>query len=420
MLLSGLYEALLDYRIISQPERYKLKGCEHAKALIVVLVGNLDMKDDDQNELFDGLFEDFNNLMLNGRWESRARLKAMLDSQYSFSSLVGAPVLFYLGAFVYSIIDILSHLGNNNSSHAVAFGMWWMMIVHVSIISGCLLASNNPSTMWAIFVKRKWVQKEDGPVSSSTIRKILRSLLSLWCPLYDDTPEPVSLWKRGWNKRAWAKKVLNLTASRFVSQSSIISGPGTLAFLLILIPCGLAFGTSYRTRQIRLRCRSLNVLIYTLSQCLLIMRDLWYMIESDESDDKPPILIRCILWTVWAIAIAGAALSGIGGTLMQLIGVYRNCLCRVKVYNWGQLTTVATVQLATDTELDRTLATSSWKKFGFAAAVFMAFVTYAGWWYQKHLRNKFRDAVDEAWKDRPKLHEGEPDLSHRAQIQTCS
>jgi len=41
----------------------------------------------------------------------------------SFGSAVGAPVVFFLGAFVYNMVDIQARLGDNDTAHALAFGM---------------------------------------------------------------------------------------------------------------------------------------------------------------------------------------------------------------------------------------------------------------------------------------------------------
>lgn len=41
-----------------------------------------------------------------------------------FASAVGAPIVFFAGGFIYSLRDILSSLGNNDTAHTLAFGMW--------------------------------------------------------------------------------------------------------------------------------------------------------------------------------------------------------------------------------------------------------------------------------------------------------
>lgn len=51
------------------------------------------------------------------------RGKLVLTLHSSFGSTIGAPVLFFVGGFIYTVIDIQNSLGDNDSAHALAFGM---------------------------------------------------------------------------------------------------------------------------------------------------------------------------------------------------------------------------------------------------------------------------------------------------------
>lgn len=392
MLVSGIYEALIDYRIVGKPGKYKLQGPEYAKALLVVLVGNLRMNATQQDELFHAMIDP------DQQRQSRMRLKAVMESQYSFGTLVGAPVLFYLGAFSYSIIDIASRLGDNDTSHALSFGMWWMSIVHTAIISGCLLASNNPNTLWGMTLQEHWIDSDWEKLPRHPMREWIPEWIPKYRRIYEDTPVPVSLWKRGRNKRIWARNVLNGPDNRLVSLSDMFSIVGVPAFSLVFIPSGLAFVTSYLTPQIGLGCRSLTVLVYTLAQLLLIIRSLWYNIITEGYVTEGPIT-KFAFSTLWVVAITAAIFSGIGGTMMQLIGVYRSCFCFVAAQYWNDLSNVDTaiVQLATDTQIAREYA-RWWAWLGYGAVGFMALTTYIGWWYHRHLRIAFRNAVDVLWE----------------------
>lgn len=76
--------------------------------------------------------------------KTKTRLLSMLNCQYSFGSMVGAPVLFFLGGFVFALLQSLASLGDEDIALALAFGQFYMIIPHISIISGLLLAGNNP------------------------------------------------------------------------------------------------------------------------------------------------------------------------------------------------------------------------------------------------------------------------------------
>lgn len=62
-------------------------------------------------------------------------------------SYVGASVIFFPGTFIFTIVLILSKLGDEDTSLALAFGIWYMIIPHISIVSGLLVAGNNPNTL---------------------------------------------------------------------------------------------------------------------------------------------------------------------------------------------------------------------------------------------------------------------------------
>ena len=76
---------------------------------------------------------------------------------------------------------------------------------------------------------------------------------------------------------------------------------------------------------------------------------------------------------------------------MQITGIYQNCVCAAGGY-WA-FTSNSTVQLAADTEADR-LASENWQIAGYTALIFLAAVTYFGWWCQRYLREKFSERVE--------------------------
>lgn len=47
---------------------------------------------------------------------------------------------------MYNIIDFQNDPSDQDNSISLGFGIEWMIIVHVAIVSGTLLAANNPST----------------------------------------------------------------------------------------------------------------------------------------------------------------------------------------------------------------------------------------------------------------------------------
>ncbi|MCJ1388883.1 hypothetical protein MMC18_001734 [Xylographa bjoerkii] len=95
-----------------------------------------------------------------------------------------------------------------------------------------------------------------------------------------------------------------------------------------------------------------------------------------------------------------ATFSTVAGTLMQIVGIYNNCICGMTTSHWlfpGN----TVVGLATDTQSDRD-SSWHWNWAGYTAVVFLACITYLSWWARKFLREKFIQRV----KDLGKLNVG--------------
>ncbi|KAF5708200.1 glycoside hydrolase family 3 [Fusarium mundagurra] len=179
------------------------------------------------------------------------QLKRLMTAQSAFGAIVGAAVVFYLGAFVYTILDLLGDKSNQDAAISLAFGVEWMIIVHVAIVNGFLLASNNPS--------------------------------------------PVTM---------------------------LIGRPRS---------------------------------------------------------------------TLFSITVLLALFTSIATTLMQIIGVFRNCFCYVNSGMWLDLNN-AVVKVASDTK-DRRNSSDGWIVMGGVATIFMAVCSFFGWWFQMNIRVSFEDAI---------------------------
>lgn len=114
---------------------------------------------------------------------------------------------------------------------------------------------------------------------------------------------------------------------------------------------------------------------------------------SSTSNGKsvPPILSRSNLLLV-STALLPAILSVVGGTIMQLAGVYRNCICIAGLkyafnYNGGR------VDLATDTQQNRD-NWSSWWRNGVAALSFFALILIAAAMHETWMKERFKYVVD--------------------------
>ncbi len=252
-----------------------------------------------------------------------------------------------------------------------------MTIPFLAIISCLLLASNNPGSLHGILAVETRATPTWKPFEGA----------------YVGPYEPVSLWDRGPSKMHWLEKILEqydaaiaalvpapapqpipqhpyyqggipLNAypqpQRGVSPSASHNSAATverrkgqlailrrrmkpltddwvLIFVAAVIPLAtafiLAFITSYTTPRVGLACRSLTHLLYFVTQ--LIQMALWMSssriaIDDDNTPNTRGFRAKRFFFLAlkFVFGIIAAFIS-IGGTLMQLIGVYRNCLCKV-------------------------------------------------------------------------------------------
>lgn len=375
----------------------------------------------------------------------------MIPSQYFFCAL--------------SVVQAPANIPSTcSTANALAFGTWWMSIPHVSIVSGCLLAGNNPNTLEAITPNRG-----DAPSTRTSQRRIAQLYLNarphLIEPTYEAKYYPATMLERGRSKREWAMKLAesyHKAAPRdmreFRERISMSWGDWTMilicALILLFVPCVSGMITAYYTPQVGLSCRSMTFLVYACSQVLLSALWIWNITWRDKdwrrrmalnaahtkfmlgsiaasgdgavpedgepqkssnegvtklrwfrralrsmkpSDPnllnyKPSHLCSVVFWFLVIMGLITAIFTAIGGALMQIIGVYRNCLCKISVQHW--LDKQMDMVLSTNNHVDIEAAVHFWLRTGAGATGFLGLICYIGWWYQRRLRFRFRGLVN--------------------------
>ena len=274
-----------------------------------------------------------------------------------------------------------------------------MVIPHIAIISGLLLAGNNPNIL-------------EGVVEGTTCNP-QPAYLHLFALVYESRYRPAWIWHRGRSKKIWFKRVCEgrnenppegLELGMKIADWMVV---GNLAWCLILIPSLLASLTSFYTPSTGLSCRSMTFLIYMLSQAWLIALWTWDIesthLDNGETPHTPATRLRWgradsqnrqayIWWPLVAIGGLCAVLTAIGGTMMQLMGVYRNCLCLVPIMHWRNSGRRFIVSTNFPEAVDS--ARTWWKFTGGAAIGFLGLTAFVGWWYQRRLRYQFKLLVD--------------------------
>jgi hypothetical protein len=171
--------------------------------------------------------------------------------------------------------------------------------------------------------------------------------------------------------------------------------------------------------------RSFTFLIYTCSQLVLIIVTAYHTARGTHVKKALPIvprisynstnlsyIIRTFLYSIALVAIASSLFTSAGGTALQIVGVNRNCLCSIPVSTWLTTRSSEKLNIASDTAEERA-ASKYWSACGFTAIGFLAFACYLGWWYQRHLRKRLEQRIEnliEYHTRRSKYYVGFPHL----------
>jgi hypothetical protein len=366
----------------------------------------------------------------------------MLACQYSFGSTVGAPVVFFLGAFVFNIVTALENLGDESTSLALAFGMWYMIIPHISIVSGLLLAGNNPNTLEGVLALEVGDVEEEGEHDFE--RKHFGT--KVFELAYDSRYRPSWIWMRGRSKKEWVEQVWktyryrpspgsehdmvpdqDMEGLRKATTLSIMNWTTIMGLTMLLmgIPFVLAFLTGFYTPQVGISCRSLTFTVYAICQVSQLVLWLWAYAGVPQEDgyfsfirkggwlDRhgfyTPTAVKSLssrntffsLQSLWAIIFYnlatifgfGGIITSLGGTTMQLMGVYSSDKCDTNVQWWTRPHVNVNVIISTNYAEEIRDASTYWKACAVTATLFLGVVSFCGWWYQRRLRGLFRELV---------------------------
>lgn len=272
-------------------------------------------------------------------------------------------------------------------------------IPHIAIISGLLLAGNNPNILEGVFA----TERDDEGDS-------YRILFLDYGLAYPSCYKVAWQWLRGHTKRLWIDKVISTYETRRDEKFSGDAQPDhdmedlramttlsptdwlliiCITTLLLGVPFVLAFLTAFYTPEVGLSCRSLTFTIYASVQAAQILLWLWAYAgplaprDDDQGGLYPLNVFRrggwldrtgfyhpndmewllgpdlrnvsvSMLWklvrskrfwslrTFWCLLYSAcevvfgtiAVTTALGGTIMQLMGVYTADVCMVTVDYW--------------------------------------------------------------------------------------
>lgn len=399
----AVYEAFVDAAILSQVRRINREAkmqnrqVELAEwyAVAVTLVGSYGFNAPD--EIQHHMLATMVLLELRGTRESHTFLRRLSSGVTSFATQVGIPMVFYLGSTLYGIIDGESRRGDNDTAHSIAFGLWYFVIVIVAIAGSLVLSVATPKALEAIF------SDYHASHSAFKLRWLDERRMQLW------RWSQLSIPGTGGSPDSILGPQYTDIFRRYVRRSCLIAG------LILALPCVLAVVVSYSTPGKGWSCRSTTFLSYIAAQELLIV--LWYFRSSPRlnqakevarvqlMNSDPGAYYRVVFWGLSTVSflyhVVGAlsVIITVGGTIMQLLGVYRNCICKAGLY-WGLPTTRdwtgAEVKVSEDTQEDRDAA-DIWLVCGGIGVTAVAVICLFGAWHSMRMKLRCLHVIDELY-----------------------
>jgi hypothetical protein len=104
-------------------EAEQLSNDDALKLIVTVVSGNLLVVPDVVNPR-EAIIEEL--LIYTPTWDQRKqRFLSLMSAQTNFGGTIGVPVAFYLGSFVYTIIDLQSNPSDKDTALSLAFGVEW-------------------------------------------------------------------------------------------------------------------------------------------------------------------------------------------------------------------------------------------------------------------------------------------------------
>lgn len=257
--------------------------------------------------------------------------------------------------------------------------------------------------------------------------------LPLFHPAYDTRFQPVWLWNRGINKMRWLERSHVFSNQLFGGRFKLTTFEWIIyiiipTIVLIILPPGAGGVVSYATPPIGFACRSLSFVTYASFQSALGLISLlrYYFEDKGFLKEHPrwKLFFSNIRLTISVILTLGSAFTSIGGTMMQVMGVYRNCFCYVIASEWWKIMLHNwdpgyVINVAVDTQKLRN-SSRNWIVMGTVATASMAVACYVGYWYQRSLRERFVTEVENLFPEPIRHQDGYGQIPNRDAVDNQS
>ncbi|KAF2274508.1 uncharacterized protein EI97DRAFT_435050 [Westerdykella ornata] len=236
-------------------------------------------------------------------------VQLLVQGRINFTKGIFMPTILMLAVAASVFFDAYQKLGDKDTAHALAYGVWYSWLVTLGVAANCFATSTN------VGVARKAFGKS---IELSQRR--------------------VSLSERYVNRLAWENwlwEIENPDAEQTVTGPFQQNTAFWFKFLLgQLIGCvcvcfasGSAAVISWTTPTVGIGCRSFNFVLYgvgtTVAAIIQLCRQWAGRNHSGKARTSPLVFLT---WSYWVVVVFNALVLVVG-TIFHLSGVYRSCWC---------------------------------------------------------------------------------------------
>ena len=306
------------------------------------------------------------------QWAKNLRMgiKVGLKGRVDFMKALVVPVALSLVATAGSFYTAYTTLGDNDTAHSLAYGVWFSWIIILAVASNCYIATANPGLVKLALQHEVYLSDVTVPLRerAHNTRRWTAWLEYIGCGSADDNSSvrsalPARIRRVGSRVLSFPFKATPYhspppqgvkSKTKFLLHLILKQFAG---WLCIALPCACAASISYTTPTVGLGCRSFNHLLYgiltlAISAVAIIRAYLSYYTPSYPTQ----VLLRALY--IFGLGINNFVL--VFGTLFHLIGLYRSCFCAVLGVSGDFL-----LQVSAITALDVTNAKKFWLPVGY-------------------------------------------------------
>jgi hypothetical protein len=303
---------------------------------MIILIGDTDYKLSREGGFTDLTLEEEvqSNIVKHGNAEFDKAVSILVEARLDFFNAVFLPVILMLAVVASVFYDAYTKLGDNDTAHGLAFGVWFSWLLVLAVAGNCFAGSFNTGLTHTTFTQFLNLSHRRVPLRERYINS--------------------KLWESGMS----ARKLED--ASDYPTNPTWIKmlGGQLFAWMLIAITSASAAAISYTTPTVGLGCRSFIFLLYSL----LALATAILRVGCNRAEQHPAkSMSTAFKYSYWILVAANTLLMVIGTTL-HFAGVYRNCRCNLLFAPDSHL-----VEVNSNTALAVNNASHIWLPVGYVA-----------------------------------------------------